>query len=203
MGFLDFLTGKNPAKAAQPYLQQIPGAVQPYYQPYINQGQQSGSAASGIYNQMSSDPTAFLNQLMSGYTPSQGYQFQADQAQKAASNAAAAGGYRGTSFDQMQQAELANALASQDMYKWLEQVLGVQGVGLGGQQHLADQGFQASTGYGDVLGNTLGAQGGLAYQGQAQKNKQNADFLQLLSSLGGAAFGAASNPMSLFGKELW
>lgn len=174
----------NPAKAAQPYLNQIPGAVSPYYQPYIQQGQQAGSQAASVYERMSQDPTSFINQLMSSYSPSKGFQFQKDLALKEQRNTAAQGGFSGTQYDQMRQAELANSLANKDMYTWLNTVLGAQGAGLSGQQQLANQGFGASTSLGDIMGSNLAQQGALAFQGQNARNQQ-------LSGLLGAGAGLA------------
>ena len=56
--------GRNPADAAQGYLGQIPGAVNPYYQPYINAGQQSMGQTQGIYNQMTQNPNDYYNVLV-------------------------------------------------------------------------------------------------------------------------------------------
>lgn len=175
----------NPARKAQPYLEQIPSATQPYYQPYIDQGQQAGGQAANVYSQMSQDPTAYLNQLLSSYTPSKGFQFQQEQALKAARNSAASGGFAGTQYDQMRQADLANSLASQDMYKWLENAMGAQQLGLGGQDRMAQRGYEASRGYGDILGSSLDQQANLAYRGQTDKNR-------MLADLWGQALGAGA-----------
>lgn len=195
MAFLSlFGKKKNPAQAAMPYLQQIPGMATQQLNPYIQQGQTAGTAALGTYGQMAQDPADFVNQLMAGYTPSKGFQFKKNEALQAMQNSANAGGFAGTRQDQLQQGELADALASQDMYNWLSQVLGVQGTGLAGQQGFANQGFEANKSLTDILGSVLGSQAGLAFQGQSQSNKNMMDLISILGQLGGAAIGSFGGP---------
>lgn len=187
-----FMQGKDPAKEAMPYLDQIPGQVQPYYQPYIDQGQEAGQQAGNVYQQMAQDPTSFYAKLMSSYSPSEGFQYQKNQLNRSMGNTAAAGGFSGTVYDQRSRAEMLNALMSKDKYDWLERIMGLQGRGLEGQQHQADIGYNASTGYGDILGNLYNAKAGLQFQGAQAKNQQRSDLLKSLISLGGMAAGGAA-----------
>lgn len=177
MSFLtNFLLGKkgpNPSDSAMPYLQQIPAVGHQYYDPYINQGQQQGQAAGQTYGQMGQKPNEFLNNIFSNYEPSKGYQFQKDQMLQAARNSAASGGFAGTNYDQQGQAQLVQSLLGGDMQQFLQNILGIQGQGLQGQQHQADIGYGASSNLADMLGGTLNAQGGLAFQGQSQQNTNN------------------------------
>ena len=196
MGFFDFLSSGdkgNPSSAASPYLNQVPGVGQQYYSPYVNRGEQSNQQAGDIYSRLSADPQAFLQQIMQGYKPTEGFKFQSAQALKAANSAAAAGGYSGTSYDQMKRADLANQFASQDMQQYIQNILDFQGVGLNGLQHQGDQGFQASSGLADYLGNAYGNQGQNAYNGKAQSlaNRGNmfSGLMGLAGTLGGAAIG--------------
>lgn len=199
-----FSTGRNPADKAMLYLQQIPGAVQPYYQPYIDAGQNAGAEAGSMYSRMGNDPMQYLQELMNGYNPSEGYKAKESRLLDIAHNTAAAGGYAGLPYDEEQRASMVSALMSDDMQQWLNNVLGVQDMGLSGQQHLADQGFQASTGYGDILGGSLNQQGGLAFQGQQQRNQDKAALRKLFAgALGGAAGFGTQPTASAFGKTLW
>jgi hypothetical protein len=84
--------GSNPADAANPYLDQISGVAHEAYDPFIQRGQEAGGIMSEQFGQMSQDPTAFINALMQGYKPSEGYQFQEGEMGRAAANTAAAGG---------------------------------------------------------------------------------------------------------------
>lgn len=211
MGFLSGLLGKskNPADAAQPYLQQIAPMAQQNLNPYIQQGNQAGQTAFNQYNTMTQDPTAFLNDLFANYSMSEGFKNKRNEALRTSSDAARSGGYAGTFADQKMQAELADSLASQDMQQWLNNVLGIYGTGLEGLQGFQNQGFGASTDLTNILGTTLGTQGGLAFQGQAQKNQNSIDkWGNVLKGAGmimggptGAAAGAAAGKTA--GKSIW
>lgn len=190
----------NPAAAGMGYLDQIPGAVGEYYKPFIAQGQQAQSAVNPIYGRMSQDPTEFINSIMRGYSPSEGYKFKEREMTRAAQNDAAQGGFSGTRTSQMQQADLVRGLLGEDMQKFLENILGVQKTGLGGQESRIERGFNAGTGYGDIVGSNLGQQGGFGFQGENQvnlnaidrqrmKQDRRSSFLNFLS--GGLGAGAS------------
>jgi hypothetical protein len=194
--------GKNPANSANNYLNQIPGSVSPYYQPYINQGQQSNQILQGQYGNLINNPNAIYDKLGQGYHESPGYQFKLNQALQAGTNAAAAGGMAGSPQHEQQNMQVANDIAGQDYQDYINHILGLYGIGLQGEQGLGQQGFQASTGYGDILGSNLAQQGGLAYQGQAGQNANRSNLWGNLISgaatiggtvLGGPIGGAVGN----------
>ena len=83
--------GKNPADEAMQYFQQIPGTLKPYYDPYIQTGLDAKDALGDQYSRLMEDPTAFINALMEGYTPSEGYQAKKKEMLGQAANTAAAG----------------------------------------------------------------------------------------------------------------
>lgn len=193
VGLFKSLTGsdeKNPADAAMPYLQQIPGMEKQYYNPYIEHGQEAYGAMNPIFSRMSSDPSAFLNELMKGYAPSKGYQLQRDEALRAAGNASAAGGTRGTPQDVEQASKISDILMGEDMQNWLKNVLNIEGSGLTGEQGLYNTGFEATKGLTGDLSNILGTQGQLAFQGQREENQRKSDMLGGLMKLIGAGAGA-------------
>jgi hypothetical protein len=197
-----FHGGKNPAEAASPYLNQIPGVGREAYDPYIQQGKQAGETLGGEYGKML-DPQAFLDKLQGGYKPSEGYQFKHQELERGLGNTAASGGFAGTPMHQQAYGEMTDKLLSGDMQEYLQNALGIYGQGIAGEQGMYDKGFQSSGSLADFLGNNLTQQGGLAFQGQQQQNaNQNALFSALAQMLGGAG-GAAMNPMSMFGKKLW
>lgn len=198
MGFLDKLFGtgskNNPANAGMSYLNQIPGATQPYFQPFIDRGAQSGNALDEQYKQLTSNPGEFFSKLGQGYKQSPGYQFKLNQALNAGQNASAAGGMLGTPADQQQQMGTANDIASQDYNDYMQNVLGLFGMGQQGQQQFQQQGFDASRGYGENLGNVLGSQAQLAYQGKAGQNAARGNNWSNLFKLGGTALSAFGGP---------
>jgi hypothetical protein len=196
--------GSNPADSAMPYLNQISGVGHQYYDPYVNQGLAAGQKAQDQYDTLMNDPTGFINKLMESYKPSEGYQFQKDELTRGMGNTAAAGGFAGTNYDQMQQAQGVQGLLSKDMQQYLQNALGIYGTGLEGEQGIANQGFQASGSLADYLGSNLGQQGQLAFQGKAQQNANKTSMINsLIKALGMAggmgAFGGLGSLGSLAG----
>lgn len=175
--------------AANQYLNQIPGVGHQGYDPYINSGLDASGRTKSKYEELMSDPTAFINKLMEGYKPSEGYQFQKDQLTKELSNTAAAGGVAGTPMDQMNQAEGIQGLLGKDMQQFLQNVLGVFNTGLEGEEGIATRGYDASKNLTDLLGGALNQQGGLAFQDQQQKNKNKNDLWSMFGKALGAGAG--------------
>jgi hypothetical protein len=141
---------------------------------------------------------------MSGYRASDGFKAKEQRLLDTASNAAAAGGFAGLPYDQEQQQGIVSALMDDSMRDWVQNVLGIQKTGLTGQQHISDRGYEASTGYGDILGGSLNQQGGAAFQGAAQKNANRSNWMKLLGGAAGAGLGFATQPTaSIFGNSLW
>lgn len=203
--------GNNPADSAQGYLNQIPGEMGQYLNPYINNGNdaygylkpymQRGDSASnmlmGAYGGMISNPGQFMNQMGQGFQQSPGYGFQTSQALGQANRAAAAGGMAGSPAEQQQIAGVTNQLANQDYYNYLNHTMDMFGQGLNGLQNMSGQGLQAgqniyNTGYGasSDLANSLAdyymSQGNLAYAGGQNQNSS------LLGGLGSLASGLGS-----------
>jgi hypothetical protein len=196
-----FSGGKNPADAAMPYLNQIPGMEKSYLEPYINRGNEASNTLTPQFNQMTQDPAAFLEGIMKNYEPSRAYQLSRDETQRAAGNSAAAGGMRGSINDITNQARLTDSLLGADMQQWLQNILGIQKEGTEGLGHEADTGFSASTGLTSDLSNVLGTQAGLAFQGQANQNQSRSDLLSgLIKALGGVAGFALPGGGTIGGK---
>jgi len=164
-------------------LQQIPGIGKQHYDPFIQRGAQAQDMASDAYGKMLQNPASFVEQIMSSYKPSEGYNFKKKNTLNAARNSAASGGFSGTEYDQMQQSEMANGLLGQDMQQYLQNIFGVQGQGMAGQQHVGDMGYNASSSLADYLGNSLGAQAGLSFQQNQQKNQNKAGMMGGLSGM--------------------
>lgn len=219
----------NPANSAMPYLNQIPGIGRQNLDPFIQRGQQAEGRAPAVYDQMyneahnmpdlyqnnfpqeygsmAKNPTEFLDNIMKSYKPSEGYKYKQGKLLGAARNSAASGGFAGTQYDQDQQANMVNGILGGDMQEFLNNILGIQGQGLQGQERqlagrergqerqmlgqqralamrganeeaTAQRGFDAAQALADLLGNTASAQGGVAYQGQRQRNQGRMDARQ-------------------------
>jgi hypothetical protein len=182
----------NPADASMPYLEQIPGTVSPYYQPYIDWGQQAGNTLATQYGQMANNPSDYYDQTMAGYTESPAYQYNYDQAMKQQQGAAAAGGYTGTYYDQNQQAKTSTGLLAQDQQQYYNNVTGAQRYGLQGESHLFDTGYNASNTLATMLGENLAAEAGLQYKGATWEDQMNAQKRNNRNSLYGMTIGAGA-----------
>lgn len=195
---------KSPANAANQYLNQIPDVAHKGYDPYVNAGADASGKTKSLYESLMQDPTAFVNKLMEGYKPSEGYQFQKDQLAKEMSNTAAAGGVAGTPMDQLNQAENIQGLLGKDMQQFLQNIFGVFNTGLQGEEGIATRGYDATKNLTDILGGALNQQGGMAYKDQVDKNQNQTDLWNMFGKAIGGGLNFASKPSaSLFGKNLW
>lgn len=167
---------KNPADAAMPYFNQIPGTITPYYQPYINAGNQALSTLMKQYQTLLSNPDAIMKLAGSGFQSSPGYQYQYNQGMNAANQAAASGGMLGTPYHQQDAANMASNLANQDYYNYLNHALGLYNTGLSGEQGINEMGFKASDSLASGLASNLSNEAGLAYQGQMNNNQHSSDM---------------------------
>ena len=173
MGMFDSIFGSggsDPSKKAMPYLQQVPGTVSPYYQPYINAGGSALNTLQGQYSNLINDPGGKMNQIGSSYQQSPGYQFSLQQALYGANNASAAGGMAGSPQGVQNDETLATNLANQDYYNYLNHALGLYGAGLEGEQGLNQMGYGASDALAKELSRNLYSEAGLNYSSQASKN---------------------------------
>jgi hypothetical protein len=181
-----FAGGKNPADAANPYFNKIPGVLQGAYNPYMQAGQGALGALGQQYGQLLNNPGGFINSVGKNFQQSPGYQFQVDQSTRAAQNAANAGGMAGSVQNQQQVGGIANQLANQDYYNYLGNALGQYDQGLQGEQGIAGMGFNAANEYANSMGANLMNQGNLAYAGQINQNQQRQGTLgSIFGGLGG------------------
>lgn len=174
-------------------LQQIQQMGRETYNPYIERGFSAQDKLSGQYGKMAETPMDYLNQIISGYKPSEGYKFREKNALNAARNSAAAGGISGTYNDQLGQAEMVSGLMGEDMQQWLQNVLGIQGAGLSGFENQANRGFNASQSLANILGSVGGAQAGLAHSRQQAENQRMGNIMGGLGGLLGQVGGAAAD----------
>ena len=164
----------NPANAAMPYYNQIAGTITPYYQPYVNAGNQALSALMPQLMQLVSNPSAFMNQMSSGFQASPGYQYNVQQATNAANQAAAAGGMVGSPMEQQQLAGEISGMANQDFYNYLNHILKIYAGGMQGLGGVGKVGYTASSSLANELAKSLMNQGNLAFAGTQASNMHNA-----------------------------
>lgn len=178
-----FGSGDKGARKASKLLAQQRAELPGYYNPYIQRGQRAGDALEPQYQQLLSDPSAVQQMLGAQYQQSPGYQFQYNQAMNAANQAAAAGGYLGTSAHQLQAGNTATGLANQDYWNYFNANRDLFGEGLRGTEGLYNTGYDATNNLATNMGNTYGSQANLAYT-----RGQNKD--SMIASLLGAGIGA-------------
>lgn len=189
----------NPADAAMPYLNQIPGQTSQYMQPYFQAGQQAIAPLQQQYGNLLNDPGGRMNQIGGSFQQSPGFKFAMEQALASVNHQNAMGGMAGTPAHEFQQMQTATGLANQDYNNWLQHAMGLYNTGLSGEQGLAGMGQQSGQGMADMIAQTLAQQGNMAFRGQQEKNSQNNSLLGGLGRIGGAALGGlAGGPWGAF-----
>jgi hypothetical protein len=175
---------QNPSDSAMPYLNNIPGTMKPYYDPYINAGRGALNDVEGQYGRLTSDPGGRLNEIGQGYHESPGFKFALQQALQGGNHAAAAGGMAGSPMHEQQNMQMATNLGNQDYNNWMRNALGMYSQGLQGQQGIAQMGYGASNELAQSLANNMMSQAMLKYAGTQSENEHEQGGLGAF--LGGA-----------------
>lgn len=174
----------DPSAAARPWLDKIPGAISPYYDPYINAGRGALGDMTNLYKSLLSDPTSIMKRIGATYQASPGYQYNVQQATNSANNAAAAGGMTGSPAEQAALAGRVSGLASQDYNNYMNQALGLFGQGMGLGQNINQMGYGASNSMAQALIDQLMSEANLSYAGAASKNAAGGGMGALAGMLG-------------------
>lgn len=118
------------------------GNANDYLSPYGERGQNALDNVESRLGDMS-DPMAYINQIMGGYSLSPQAQLQMERSLDAANSAAAAGGMGGSSQVQNDVAELVQKLIAGDEQQYLNNVMGVNSQYLAGESGLGQMGYNA------------------------------------------------------------
>lgn len=130
------------------------------YSDYFNQSKNALNNFGNVLER-EKDPTAYLNNLMSGYQESPYAKYLQDQSRRQAMNAASASGLLGSTPLLQQIQTNAGNIASADQSNWLRNALGLNTEYLTGRGNLANnlsslynQGgeYMAGTRFGDITG---------------------------------------------------
>jgi hypothetical protein len=177
LGALSGFFGNDEEKKTNALLNQIPDQLKQYLMPYITAGQGALGKVGGEYEHLLSDPNEIINRIGSGYHESPGYQWRLGQGENAINNAAAAGGMIGTGQHQQQAGQLAENLANQDYWDFVNHGVDMYGKGLAGEQGLSTQGLTAGGDLGTSLANLLQGKAGLNYTRGTTSNQNNSDLV--------------------------
>lgn len=160
------------AKRMEEYMRQAQGAWKPFLD--------AGRGAIDPFKQWGEqfkDPHKFMEDTMSKYTMSPNARFQMGQSERAAKNAASAGGLAGSTAHMREAGNMANDISSKDQQQFLQNILGIGNNYGQSLNSLLNMGMQGA-------GGTAGAFGGMGsnlanlYGGGAAANRNQ--FNQLL-----------------------
>jgi hypothetical protein len=157
--------------AYKPYFDEAKGYQNPFFS--------AGTSAIPQYQDWTksmSNPSDFINTLMSKYQQSPWSKFQQDQNIRTSNNLGSATGLTGSTPLQMQAQQNSNNLSGEDMNQWLQNVLGVNtqyGSALGNQVGMGQNaGNSLST-----LANNAGTNAGQAAYGEEAGKQQDSSAL--------------------------
>lgn len=180
---------KNPADEAMGPLNQIPGMMEKYYGGYRDAGMSMLPGLQQQYANLTGNPGGMINQMGEGYKQSPGFDFALKQALNSARQSAAAGGMAGSPMHEQESMDVASGLASRDYNQWLQNAMGMYGMGLQGQQGIFNTGYNASDSMAQQIAQALAAKSGLKYAGQAGENQRMQGAMGGLMGLGKAFMG--------------
>ncbi len=180
---------QNPSDAANPYFDQMEGRISPYLNPYIQAGTNALSTLQTQFGNLLNNPGQMFNNMGQNFQQSPGYNWQLNQGLGAANQAASAGGMLGSPMHQQQAQTVAQGLANQDYYNWMNQVQGMYGQGLQGMQGIQNNGLTASTTMANAIMNQLLAQAKMAGEGVKQTNENKGSGMGSIIGGLGSAFG--------------
>ncbi len=186
---LNLMRREDPQKQANKYLNQIPGIGQKYYNPFIESGKKAGGILEGEYGKLL-NPGSFIDDIMKNFSTSKGATYERNELGRGIGATAAAGGFAGTPEHQKEYGEMAGNIMSKDMQQYLQNALGVYGMGLGGEHDIYGKGYEATGSLSDMLAGNLASQGGLAFQNASQTNASRDSFMNSLMKALSQGFGA-------------
>lgn len=164
-GLLGGIMGQQGANQMSGDIQQGMNAMQNasnqgvgYLQPWQQAGQQA-LGQFGQFNQQMSNPSQYVNGIMSGYQISPAAQFQMQQMQNQMNNSAADSGNLGSPSEQKAMMQYGNGIVAQNQQQYLGNVLGVGNQYENNLGTMMGQGLNAAQGMNQnrmSLGNNLG-----------------------------------------------
>jgi len=182
--------GRGGQNNAGGMLDEIPGMVSPYFNPYIERGNQIGGTLQDQLNQLMKNPGALEAMMGKGYQKSPGYDFNLGEAQKAGAQASAAGGMAGSPAHQQFAAQTASNFANNDYNNYMGRVIGLYGQCLGGAQGMYGTGAQMGSQLAQLLAMNQMNKASLENQRAQQEQQRKGSIWGGLGSLIGGGLGA-------------
>lgn len=146
---------------------------------YIDQGQNQLNGYMDYYTQGGHNAGGRVNEIGQNYHQSPGYQFALQQALQGSNHAAAAGGYSGSPQHEQQNMTLASNIANQDYNQWMQNALGIYGIGA-----------KSGQAQGEDNATLMLNKAKLNYEGQNAENQHKGGMWGTLLGGAGAAAGA-------------
>lgn len=163
------------------YFQGLTNSNNPAYG-FLNQGANAVQGLYDPYTQYANNPEDFINRIYSTFQDSPVFQRERDQRLKGLTSRAAASGRINNPAYEEEYADMAGGLMSEQMRRYLQDVMGERQLG-----------FQASQGLAGDMGNIYGTGATLAAQEKQQKSSDRRGLLNALiqgaTTIGGAALG--------------
>jgi len=167
--------------SAFPYLNQAMGQVHQYYDPYT---------------QFANNPQDFINQIYASFQDSPIFQRERDERMKGLTSAAAASGRINNPAYEREFAELGGNLMSEQMRRYLQDVMGERQLGL-----------QAAQGASGDISNIFGTGATLAQQQDLQKESDRRGLIDAImqgaTSIGGSILGGPIGSVLGQGLSKW
>lgn len=165
----------------------IPEEIKKYFQPSIEAGGRALPQLEETYGQMVHDPGQLYSELGKGFKESPGYQYRLQEALRAGSAKANAGGMGGSPAYQKWAMGTATNLANQDFENYMNKILELHGGGTKGLHDIYQTGTQTGTQYGTDVANIRGTQAQLK---AAQDMAQRKMWMDILGKIMGAGTSA-------------
>lgn len=184
-GLGNLFGGDDPSQAyqaAQDQANKYYGMATNTQQPFYNAG--TGAIPQyQQYLQQMSNPTGFINNIMSQYQESPWAKFQQQEAQRANNNMASAAGLIGSTPWQRAGEDYARNISSQDQNQFLQNVLGVNTSYGSGLNNLLNYGANAGNILSQLYGQQANTNANMAYGGAAADQNQNQSMWGLLGTI--------------------
>ena len=110
-----FFGGNEGAHEAANMMDEIPGRVKPFYQPYMEAGKGALPILQGQYGNLLNDPGGMINKIGAGYKQSPGFKFALEKALSGGNRGFNAGGLGGSPSNALWGMETAEGLACRIM----------------------------------------------------------------------------------------